>query len=416
MQTDRLRCRLLLCLVLLSSSHLEALEPVAELWAEGTSTQDGFARHLAIDGSTLFVSAPSRDEPGENAGAVYVYTSSDASSGWTLEQELRAHDTATGDGFGSALNVEGGRLAVGAFLADLRRAESDRLPIVEAGTAEWSREADVDGCGMVYLFRRGTAGWEEEARLHSPEPKAGDLFGSAVAVSGNTVVVGASGASTAFVFIRDVAGWTLQARLEPAVEMKRRRLGFGCAVAISGDVVVVGDPDADGSHGAVEIFRREAGQWRREQRLQHPSPQQVDGMGYAVAIDGPRLLLGAPTVDDITSQPGRVLAFEYRGGAWHSAGAFQAGPDSRMDGFGRQLQLRGDRAVIGSRGAAYLFEQRSGIWVRALKFELEGETDRTGFGQSVSFDATHVAVGAGYRQRGDRTAGSAFIFPLDTSP
>ncbi len=406
----------LIVLMLLVGPRLSALEPEAELWVEGLKTQDGFARHLAIEGATLVVGAPGRDEPGENTGAVYVYGIADEGEGrWILQQELRARDTAPGDGFGSALDIDHGRLAVGAFLADLRQAEDDQLPIIEAGTAEWSRKADVDGCGMVYLFRSGAIGWDEEARLNSPEPKKGDLFGSAVAVSGDTVVVGASGASTAFIFVHDGAGWTLQARLEPAVKMERRRLGFGCAVAISGDVAVIGDPDADGSHGAAEVFRREAGTWRREQHLQHPSPRQADGMGYAVAVDGTRLLLGAPKVDDIAFEPGRVLAFEYRDRVWHSTGAFQAGPDKRLDSFGRQLQLRGQQAMVGSWGAAYLFELQSGAWTIVLKLELEGE-GHTGFGQSVSFDANRAAVGAGSRQRSGQTSGSAFLFSLESSP
>ncbi|HEX6737417.1 MAG TPA: hypothetical protein VF310_03990, partial [Vicinamibacteria bacterium] len=136
------------------------------------------------------------------------------------------------------------------------------------------------------------------------EPQADAGFGRAVAVSGETMVVGAPtcrGANgqinegAVWVYTRDGAGWALQQRIA-----NPRSVGdnFGTSVAIAGDVLAVGAPgDSVGFNtGIVYVFARSGASWALQQRLIAGSS--VDMAGWSVALSGDTLAVGgfAPLV------------------------------------------------------------------------------------------------------------------------
>src|SRR5262249_54878111 len=150
-----------------------------------------------------------------------------------------------------------------------------------------------------------------------------DQFGLSVAISGDTVVVGAPdddiganfGQGSAYVFTRSGAVWTLQQKLTSndgeAFDL------FGFAVALSGDTLVVGaELDNIGGNvgnlgqGSAYVFARSGTVWTERQKLIADDGEAVDSLGYAVAISGNTVVVGAP-LDDIDANRDQGSAYVF---------------------------------------------------------------------------------------------------------
>jgi hypothetical protein len=112
--------------------------------------------------------------------------------------------------------------------------------------------------------------WNQQAKLTASDAAANDEFGNAVAVSGNTAVVGGwldddggTSSGSVYVFVRSGGSWSQQAKLT-ASDANFNDL-FGFSVAISGDTAVDGAPYTDGdggtSNGSAYVFVRSGGSW-----------------------------------------------------------------------------------------------------------------------------------------------------------
>ena len=178
-----------------------------------------------------------------------------------------------GDSFGTSVAADGDTVAVGVPGHD--------LPTVDAG--------------CVYVYERHAGAWTSTAKLASPDP--GTLgFGSRVTLEGDTLVVATQGyySSRVYVFVRLAGAWSLQARLTPPVLAD----GFGGSLALSGDTLAVGAPDADTGFGSENaeafVYTRVAGTWALEQEILGFEIAASDRFGTSVALDGDRLAVGAP--------------------------------------------------------------------------------------------------------------------------
>src|SRR5215475_8338985 len=140
-------------------------------------------------------------------------------------------------------------------------------------------------------------------RLKAGDGKAGDLFGSAVAISGDTAIVGApsndingdADQGAAYIFVRSGGNWTQEARLKAPLGAAGDY--FGSAVAISGDTAIVGaylaDTVANINQGLVYVFTRSAGVWTQQAKLKADDGGANDFFGISVAIDGDTAIIGA---------------------------------------------------------------------------------------------------------------------------
>jgi hypothetical protein len=246
-------------------------------------------------------------------------------------------------GFGTALAMVDGRLFVGEPLG------------LDGGGSE--------STGMVRVFQRQGWSWRPAGSVSSPRSVGGTFFGSAVAtdsISAETVVVGAPGDDTdgsnvgrAYVFERTPRGeWALAATLSPPRPQPGQ--GFGWAVAMSGDVIVVGAPNTDteegGSIGVAYVFERgEGGAWLFVSEL-HPEFAVIPdggGFGTAVAVEGGRAIVGAPYFG-AEHLPGHVSFFERVDGAWNHVQTTSAINPGQRDRFGWSVAIRGDIAVAGA--------------------------------------------------------------------
>ena len=169
--------------------------------------------------------------------------------------------------------------------------------------------------GSAYVFVRSGGVWSQQQKLEASDAAADDRFGFSVAISGETVVVGAPGddgaagidQGSAYVFVRSGGVWSQQQKLlasDAAADDD-----FGSSVAISGETVVVGAPwddDATGFYqGSAYVFVRSGGVWSQQQKLLASDAAGGDAFGFSVAISGETVVVGA---DDgqrasITSRP-----------------------------------------------------------------------------------------------------------------
>ncbi len=238
----------------------------------------------------------------------------------------------------------------------------------------------------------------ERTRVIPSESENSARFGRAIAVNLDTAVVGARDLNgpdldldgrddrdfgAAYVFVREENGWVLQQRLHPIVDYELQE--FGASVGISGDTIVVGatgEAVPDGTAGAVFVFRPNGdGVWQQEQRIQPADLEDGDDFGVSVDIWGQTMLVGAYHRDD---NAGIVYVFTWDGDNWQQQATLTADDRAADDRFGRSVSLCANTAVVGAdgvdlpgadlSGAAYVFERTGTTWSQRQKL-LEREED-----------------------------------------
>jgi hypothetical protein len=256
--------------------------PRPTLVAAGGDWGDGFGSALAVEGDTLLVGT-SGDTVNENAGQGSVRSFARSGTTWSEDLALEASDGAEDDHFGSAVALADEQALVGA-------------PGDDIGATE--------GQGSVYVFTRDPAwrwSWNAVQKLTASDGATNDEFGSPIAVSGLTAIIGAGYASKgtsvyqgkAYVFVRNGSIWTEQQILDPTDGAARDF--FGISVALSGGTAFVGAPSDNGTgvRGSVSIFARTNNVWTRAQKFSASDGELGDRFGVALAVSGTTLLVGA---------------------------------------------------------------------------------------------------------------------------
>lgn len=347
----------------------------------------GFGSAVAVSGDEVLIAEPANER---TPGYVYVYRR--GAGGWAEVQRLSASDATAGNGFGRALGISGGDLLVGATAVD-------------------------DGRGAVYVFRRDGAGvWTEGGKIAANSGVEGDAFGGAIAVAEGRALVWASAHQDArgvvYVLERSDAGvWSEKARLM-AGDGQPGDL-FGAGLATDGEFALVGAPGRDASRGAVYAFRRGSDEsWMESATLEPDSEEQSLGFGAAVAVDGGRLLVGAP---NHSRAMGRVHGFvlDEVSGEWVANAVYQPFLDRGFTNFGISIVIDGDEGWIGAPGAGDLegryyviSTETGGTWGAMTSFAVDGLARRDQMGSAL---ALGVGVGVVGLPQDDYGMGTAAI-------
>ena len=222
----------------------------AYLKASKPGQDESFGETVFITWSTIVVGASKEDSAGSNqadnsaadAGAAYVFVRN--GTAWSQQAYLKASNPGAGDWFGRVASISGDTIVVGAYLED------------SAGSNQADNSAADAGAAYVFV-RNGTA-WSQQAYLKAANAGAGDWFGHSAALSGDILVVGARGEASAngdpadnsapesgatYVFVRNGASWTQQDYLK--ADFPDAGDLFGHWVALSGDTILVGAPFED---------------------------------------------------------------------------------------------------------------------------------------------------------------------------
>lgn len=243
---------------------------------------DQFGFSVSVHGETIALGSPFDDDacPEDlwtNSGSAFIFRFDAGSSLWLQEQKLRASDEEAGDWFGVSVSVGDGVVAIGSVFDDDAGPES----------------------GSAYVFRRGGApgSWTEEQKLIASDAGALKKFAKSITLEGNRIVVGSfegeemgAGPGAAYSFTHDGISWSEEQRFsasdgEPGDD-------FGLSVSLDGSTLVVGAFTDDGGRGAAYVFRNADG-WVEERKLTAPDGEAGDQFGWAVAVEGPLVLVGA---------------------------------------------------------------------------------------------------------------------------
>jgi hypothetical protein len=426
--------------------------------ASNTGMSDGFGRAIAIDGDTLVVGASGEsssattvngDEANDNAsnaGAAYVFQRTGGR--WVQQAYLKASNAQSFDDFGVSVAISGDTIAVGAFGED------------SAATGVNQNPADNNASfsGAVYVFHRSGTTWSQQAYVKASNTGSQDGFGITLALSGDTLAVGAyaegspatgvnqgqgdgaPGAGAVYVYHRAGASWSQEAYIKASNTQAGDN--FGHSLALDGDLLAVGAPFEDSestgvnhdptndnlsSAGAVYVFARTNNVWTQQAYLKASNTDQDDQFGWWVAMSGETVAVGAPgeasaatgvngnESDDSAKKAGAVYVFRRTAGNWAQEAYLKASNTKATSEFGAALALRGDSLVVGSHlesngatgvdgnqsasgistsGAAYLFARSGTNWAQRAYLKASNTGVGDEFGFSVAISHDAIVIAA----------------------
>jgi hypothetical protein len=432
---------------------------VARLLAEDGSTNDNFGQSVCVRGDTVIAGAPGDDTRGsayrfernqggadawgqmdkiaasadaawsyfgysvvftgrhsvigawgdyEGRGAVHVFAHSDLQS---EKAHPVASDGATDDNFGTSVSTNGDTLVVGAPRDDNYR-------------------------GSAYVFARNHGGadsWAQVAKLTALDGATGDRFGSSVAISGDTIVVGAPGdgnyRGSAYTFERNRGGpdgWGQVAKLAASDGVAGDR--FGSSVSLDASTAAIGAYRKATNRGAAYVFEHNQGgadAWGEVAKLTASGGQAGDWLGFSVSISGDTVVAGAPYDINGSSATGSAYVFERNQGgvdAWEQVGQLVASDGAAGDSFGFSVSICGSTIATGASydsaggalsGSAYVFERNQGgadSWGEVAKLTTSDGAAGGRMGHSISISGDTVVAGAPYEAGSGVPTGSAYVF------
>jgi hypothetical protein len=427
----------------------------AFLTASNPGAADNFGYSVAISGDTIVVgaicessslrtiinagSAFTDDDDAGCAGAAYVFKRT--GTNWSQEAYLKASNAgvqdpnwAPGDDplfryitpiyYGWSVAVSGNTVVVGA-LSELSNQTS-----ITNGNGPASLDSSAVGAGAAFVYQRSGATWAQQAYIKAPNANSQDSFGSSLALSGDTVVVGASneesnqttitngltasannsatGSGAAYVFKRTGVNWAPQAYLKaPNAEAGDQ---FGYSVAIDVDTVVVGalteasnqttisnavtasNNNAAAAAGAAYVFKRTGIHWVHEAYLKASNANAGDRFGASVGVYGDTVVIGAMNEsssqntladgtalnsDQLAPFSGSAYVFKRIGSTWAQEAYLKAPNADVGDQFGTSVAIDGNTVVVGA------------LWERSAQASITN-------GATASADNSLSGVGAAY--------------------
>ena len=260
---------------------------------------DFFGYSVSISGDTIIVGARGDDDSGTNSGSAFIFIK--PTDGWTSATEnakLLASDGATEDRFGYRVAISSDTVAISADQDD------------DTGT----------DTGSVYIYDKPDTGWidaNQSAKLTTSDSEDNDHFGSGLAINGDTVIVGAynhNNVGAAYLYEKPITGWidaNQSAKLVASDAEAEDR--FAYSVAISSDTVIVGayfdDNLSTEDSGAAYIYEKPSNGWINaieSAKLLAPDGTSYDYFGVSVAVSSDTIIVGAHGDDDSETDSGSV--------------------------------------------------------------------------------------------------------------
>ncbi|MCP4248874.1 MAG: hypothetical protein GY778_17665 [bacterium] len=307
----------------------------AHLAASDGTEADEFGGAVTVSGDLVLIGAEGDFAGSSGTGSAYVFRY-DGSS-WVEEVKLTADDPGTGLSwsFGHSVSVSGNVAVVGTIGGS------------GVGTA-----------GSAYVYRYDGSAWVKEARLAPSDGEYYYHFGRSVSVSGDVIAVGAPGHldfkwnihGAAYVYRHNGTSWVEEAKIAGVTDWPGAYLGS--AVAVDGDVLVIGAPAGEFNYepypGMAVVFRYDGGVWVEEAKFFAGFAQTTDYFGCSISLSGDVALIGARQDVNAGVTTGAAYMYRYVDGAWWAQAKLVASDGAELDRFGGSVAISGGVAVIGA--------------------------------------------------------------------
>jgi len=327
---------------------------------------------------------------------------------WSADHRCISSDGATSDLFGANVSLSGDVALVGA----------------------WREDACGHDSGSAYVYRREGSDWVEETKLTASDGAADDHFGT-VSLFGDTALVGSkrdddngTDSGSAYVFRYNGSGWVEEAKLTASDGAANDYFGGG---SLFGDTALVGasgDDDHGTDSGSAYVFRFDGSGWVEEAKLTASDGTAGDSFGSRVSLSGDTALIGAMNDDDHGTDSGSAYVFRFDGSDWVEEAKLTASDGASGDGFGNQISLSSDVALVAATwdddhgtdsGSAYVFRYDGSDWIEEAKLTAAGGEAWDWFGMSTCISDDTALVGVRYDDDTAIEAGSVRIFKYDGS-
>jgi hypothetical protein len=301
--------------------------------------------------------------------------------------------------------------------------------------------------GRAYVYEKPVGGWVDTIPTAELSPSNGvfDEFGSSVAISNNTIVVGQLSYSVGvagkiLVYEKPVGGWvdmTENATLTPSSALNLYNITFGNSVAIDSNVIIAGVDNEifmGQQSGTAYIFEEAFGGWTSGTEVAKIYPSNgsnYDNFGRSVSISKNNIVVGAPLHNSFGSGSGAAYIYTKTGVSWagttNETAILNASLMSSLDHFGQSVSIDDSTIVVGApgtylypkrSGAAFVYKQPQGGWANAQEIAYLISYDRYPddlFGQAVAISSGTVLVGAIGDDDYGPNSGSAYFFSEDST-
>ncbi len=397
----------------IDSGSVRVFDRSGSTWSESSTllsadgaAGDQFGVSISLDNGRALIGARSDDEVGPDSGAAFIFESSGLS--WSQIEKLVPADGATSDQFGHSVYLAGDRAIVGAYLDDDSGGDS----------------------GSAYVFDFDGTTWAESTRLSSGDAQALDWFGYAVALCGDSALLGAhldddNGSESGSIYVFEFSGisWGEAAKLTPASSAAQDR--FGYSVSLASDRALIGafgDDDHGIDSGAAYVFDFDGTAWNETAKLTGGVGTAGHKFGYSVSLSGDRGLVGAYSDDENGIRSGSAYVFDFDGTVWSQSAKLIPDDGAAFDEFGQSVSLSADRALVGAHGnddrgsasgAAYVFDFDGSAWSETVKLIAGDGAAGDQFGYSVSLVGDRALIGAFRDDDQGIDSGSAYVFDFD---
>jgi hypothetical protein len=362
-----------------------------------------FGLSVALDGDRMTVGRP--DWKQGYAGGVDLFERQAGGAAWVFFETLVPSDGEEYDQFGYSVALAGQTVVVGA-----------------------PSHGAFGGKGAAYVFERQDDGtWLETAKL--PPPNEAWAFGWSVDIDGDRIAVGAAGMTVGgdgtgrvAIFEREGGTWLPKDTFQPLQSVFFD--SFGASLDLQGERIVVGAPSLVGftgfDAGHAFVFERSSSgtAWQEKAMLSAPDALYTDRFGQDVALDGERVVVGAPWHGPAPNV-GAAFVFDLLGAVWTQTAKLYPSAQPTLEDFASAVDAEGARVIAGARnadgaaGAAYRFEEGPGGWAEVERFQGSGIGSNDTFGYALDLRGSEVLVGAPHAGEGLSYPGYAFLFALD---
>ncbi len=375
----------------------------SNITASDAQAEDIFGTRVATSGENILVGTPFHDASGLSSGAAYLYRPDGL--GGTIETKLLASDGEQGDQFGMDVALSGDNILVGAPGYD----------------------TDVFNAGAVYLYRPDDAGGLTETKITASDGQEADTFGRYVAMSGENLLVGAryqdaagDRAGAAYLYQPDGAGGFVETKFT-ASDAASNDL-YGSAVAIVGDTILIGAPlhDSGGSNaGAVYLYKSDGAGGFIETKITASDAQPGDLFGFSVALSGDAFLVGAIQIQGFETSAGAVYHYQPNLMGGFTETKITSSDGQSGDQFGTSVALAVGNILVGARhhdgtglntGAAYLYRPDGIGGLEETKLSTNDGQAYDNFGADVALIGHKSVVSAPGHDGAAVNAGVVYVF------